>query len=198
MSPMEDPPRAVPAANASLIELAQRGDRDAFTQLFQRYHVQICTYLGRLVENDEIGCDLAQDTFLRAWQELPQLRDTLSFEAWLYRIATNLAYSNLRRERRVRWLPWLEHSSEEATPSGLMLDGPEEQIGKHECMRSALAQVSPQNRTCLLLQVVAGFSQSEISAILGITQKCVSAYVSRGREQFRVAYQRFSEEGAKR
>lgn len=190
MTRMDDPTRA--AEKVRLIELAQSGDRYAFTNLFQRYHAQICTYLGRLLENEELGRDLAQETFLRAWQQLPQLRDALSFEAWLYRIATNLAHSTLRRERLVRWLPWIEQSEEE-TPQRLKLDGPEEQVSKNECMRLALAQVSPQNRTCLLLQVVAGFSQSEIAGIMGISQKCVSAYVSRGREQFRLAYQRLNQ-----
>lgn len=188
MTLKDDPASSAPAEMIRQIELAQKGDRQAFTCLFQRHHVQICTYLGRLVENDEAGRDLAQETFLQAWQHLPGLRDPLSFQAWLYRIATNLAHSYLRREMRVRWLPWLEHSEEETWRS-LKLDGPEEQTGKNECMSLALAQVSPQNRTCLLLQVMAGFSQAEIAEIMGISQKSVSAYVSRGREQFRQAYQ---------
>ena len=191
-----DDATSVSAEKVRLIELAQSGDRHAFTTLFQRYHPRICTYVGRLVENDELGRDLAQETFVQAWQHLPHLRDALSFEAWLYRIATNLAHSSLRRERLVRWLPWSERGSEESW-SSMKQDGPEEQASKKECMRLALAQVSPQNRTCLLLQVVAGFSQREIAGIVGISQKTVSAYVSRGREQFRAAYQRLIDEGAK-
>ena len=189
---MNDPVNASSAEKVRLIELAQGGDRNAFTNLFQRYHPQICTYLGRLVENDELGRDLAQETFFQAWQQLTNLRDTLSFEAWLYRIATNLAYSSLRREKLVRWLPWSERTSDESWQR-LKLDGPEEQVGKQEYIRLALAKVSPQNRTCLLLQVVVGFSQREIAEIMGISEKCVSAYVSRGREQFRTAYQRLNQ-----
>lgn len=196
MTLMDDATSVPLAEKARLIELAQGGDRNAFTALFHRYHPQICTYLGRLVENDEIGRDLAQETFVQAWQQLPHLRDALAFEAWLYRIATNLAHSLLRRERLVRWLPWGERG--EGSWPRSELEGPEEQASKKECMSLALAQVSPQNRTCLLLQVVGGFSQREIAGIVGISQKTVSAYVSRGREQFRAAYQRFIDEGAKR
>ena len=196
MTLMDDATSVPSAEKAMLIELAQGGDRDAFATLFQRYHPRICTYLGRLVENDEIGRDLAQETFVQAWQQLPHLRDALSFEAWLYRIATNQARSFLRRARLVRWLPWGERSGEESWQR-IELDGPEEQASKKECMSLALAQVSPQNRICLLLQVVAGFSQREIAGIVGISQKTVSAYVCRGREQFRTAYQRFLDEGAK-
>lgn len=196
MTLMDDATSVQFAEKARLIELAQGGDRDAFTTLFQRYHPRICTYLGRLVENEDTGRDLAQETFVQAWQQLPHLRDTLSFEAWLYRIATNLARSFLRRERLVRWLPWGERGGGESWQP-VELDGPEEQASKKECMSLALAEVSPQNRTCLLLQVVAGFSQHEIAGIVGISQKTVSSYVSRGREQFRAAYQRFIDEGAK-
>lgn len=192
MTLISDSTSASSAETVRLIELTQGGDREAFTSLFQSYHVRICTYLGHLVENDEVGRDLAQETFLQVWRHLPNLRDALSFEAWLYRIATNLAHSYLRHEKLVRWLPWIEHSEEE-TWKHLKLDGPEEQISKNECMRLALAQVSPQNRTCLLLQVVVGFSQREIAQIIGISPKCVSAYVSRGREQFRRAYQRLNQ-----
>jgi len=196
MTPMYDPSSASSIEKIALIDMAQAGDRDAFTSLFQRYHVQICTYLGRLVENDELGRDLAQETFLQAWQHLPNLHDPLSFEAWLYRIATNLARSSLRRDKLVRWLPWIEHSmgeEDQQTWTHLKLDGPEEQAGKKECLRLALAQVSPRNRTCLLLQVVSGFSQREIAEIMSISEKCVGAYVSRGREQFRLAYERLNQ-----
>ncbi len=195
MTLMDDATGVSSAEKDRMIELDQDGDRNAFAVLFQCYHARICTYLGRLVENEEIGRDLAQETFVQAWQQLPHLRDTRSFEAWLYRIATNLARSLQRRERLVRWLPWGERDSENSWQH-IELDGPEEQASKKECMRLALAQVSPQNRTCLLLQVVAGFSQREIAGIVGISQKTVSAYVSRGREQFRAAYQRFIDEGA--
>src|SRR5436305_2085303 len=97
-----------------LIELARAGDREAFTRLFQRYNQQICTYLGRLVGNADLGRDLAQETFLHAWESLPALRSELSFKSWLYRIATNLARSHLRHEKLIRWLPWVEHGDDAA------------------------------------------------------------------------------------
>ena len=56
-------------------------------------------------------------------------------------------------------------------------------------MRQALAQVSLRYRICLVLQLVADLSQREIAASLNLSEKSVSIYVSRGREQFRLAYQ---------
>ena len=64
MTLMDDATGVSSAEKDSLIELAQSGDRNAFAALFQCYHARICTYLGRLVENEEIGRDLAQETFV--------------------------------------------------------------------------------------------------------------------------------------
>lgn len=172
-----------------LIEMARAGDREAFTRLFQSYNQQICTYLGRLVGNAELGRDLAQETFLHAWKSLPALRSDLSFKPWLYRVATNLARSHLRHANLIRWFPWREHGEGEAVEP-LTVAGPEKQTSDSLCIQSALAQVSPQSRACMLLQLAGGFSQREIAELLGISEKSVSAYVSRGKEQFRRAYQR--------
>jgi RNA polymerase sigma-70 factor, ECF subfamily len=177
------------ASLASMVELARLGDVRGFTALFQYFNAPICTYLARLVGNDELGRDLAQETFLRAWKSLPDLRGELHFKPWLYRIATNLARSHLRHERIIHWLPWAEQ--EEHYTGGrfsMAMAGPEEHVGEVECVQQALRRLTPQCRTCLLLQLVAGFSQREIADLLAINEKSVSAYVSRGREQFRLAY----------
>lgn len=178
---------------AALVERARAGDRAAFTALFERYNAPICRYLARLVGDDELGCDLAQDTFLSAWRALPGAEVETYFAPWLYRIATNLARSHLRRARLIRWLPWGEHGGRHPAdhPS---IAGPEEQTGEAERIKLALAEVLPKNRSCLLLQVEAGFSQREIAALLDINEKSVSAYISRGRKQFRQAYQRLEDE----
>lgn len=179
------------SGTSTLIRQARAGDREAFTRLFQCYNSQICTYLGRLVGNSEAGRDLAQETFFQAWKRLSTLRDDSSFQPWLYRIATNLAKSYLQHEKRIFRLPWEEQKGygAEMASEWLYVAGPEERMPESQCVLLALARVSPQNRICLLLQLVAGFSQREIATLLGIREKSVSAYVSRGKEQFRLAYQ---------
>lgn len=169
-----------------MVELAQTDDSRGFTALFQLYNGQICTYLSRLVGNDDVGRDLAQETFLRVWRSLPTIPGKLEFRPWLYRIATNVARSHLRHERLIQWLPWKEQTVNSSLES-LSVAGPEERLGDIEPVKQALAYLSPQYRTCLLLQLVGGFSQREIGQMLGISEKSVSSNVSRGREQFRQA-----------
>ncbi len=186
-APEED--RAV----AGLVERARAGDHAAFTALFERYNARICRYLARLVLDDDLGRDLAQDTFLAAWRGMSGIHDAARFGPWLYRIATNLARSHLRRARLIRWLPWGDAGShtEDGHPS---VAGPEDHTGQAEYVALALAGVSPQCRACLLLQIDEGYSQREVAQLLGISEKSVSAYISRGRQQFRQAYQRLEHE----
>ena len=170
-----------------LVAWARQGDHQAFASLFEAYNARICTYLARLVGDDDLGRDLAQDTFIAAWRALPQIIDELRFGPWLYRIATNTARSHLRRARLLCLLPFgLENSHAQRAPSNEPEPGA--RLAAVERIKLALATLAPQRRICLLLQVEGGFSQREIAAALGISEKSVSAYVSRGREQFRQAH----------
>ncbi len=188
------PPPPDQVALKTLVEQAQAGDRLAFTRLFEQFNASICRYLARLVGNDELGRELAQETFLSVWRGLPGLQEASRFTPWLYRIATNLARSHLRRARLIRWLPWLEHDEGEQQHFYPTLASPEEQVSEAERVALALRQLSPQSRTCLLLQLEGGFSQREIADLLSISEKSVSAYISRGRQHFRQAYLRLVSE----
>jgi RNA polymerase sigma-70 factor (ECF subfamily) len=140
-----------------------------------------------MVGNDELGRDLMQETLIRAWTSLPELRADQHFKAWLYRIATNLARSHLRRARLIRWLPWTQ-TEEGASLKALSIEGPEERVSEADIISKTLLGLSPQYRTCLLLQVVGGFSQRDIALLLGISEKSVGSNVCRAREQFRHSY----------
>jgi RNA polymerase sigma-70 factor (ECF subfamily) len=81
-------------------------------------------------------------------------------------------------------------------PESMITEGPEGAVEHAEQVKLALAQVSPRYRACLLLQLVAGFSQREIAQSLNMSEKSVSVYVSRGSEQFRQAYERLEQNHA--
>ena len=190
-APLPDPDASVTV----VVEQARAGDRAAFTALFHQYNAPICRYLAHVVGNDEVGRDLAQETFLAAWRALADLRDPSRFGPWLYRIATNQANSYLRQARITRWLPWAEPTEPQAANFPTTA-GPEAQVGEAQQVAAAMAQLTPKYRICLLLQLEGGFSQREIAHLLHLTEKSVSVYVSRGREEFRRAYQRLEDEPA--
>ncbi len=182
---------SIPIDNAleDLVVRAQDGDSTAFTMLFEHFHTAICTYLAHMVGNAEEGRDLAQETFLRAWKSLPRLHEVLSFKVWLYQIATNVGYSHLRRRRLTFWVGQ-EELEEGKIDTQLSVSGPEERVSETEIVQHTLAQVSPKQRTCLILRIILGFSQKEVAEMLGISETSVGAYVCRGREQFRLVYLR--------
>ncbi len=175
------------------VALARRRDRlgqDAFEQLFWLYQGAIGTYLTHLVQNEEVARDLAQETFLAAWQALSQFEGGQHFRAWLYRIATNKAYSYLHRQRRqaVSLEEILDREGEPESLVNLHEARIDEMVAASELIEQVLAVLSPRSRTCLLLQDYAGFSQLEIALLLEISELAVGAYVSRARQRFRQLY----------
>jgi RNA polymerase sigma-70 factor (ECF subfamily) len=190
-STSRDPTLSEEDRYVAVVEQAQAGHKTAFDTLFESHITRICTYLTHIVGNEEEGRDLAQETFLKAWQSIGSLHNESRFDTWLYRIATNTAIDYLRR-RKFHWLRW-ETIENEDVPANMRIAGPEDQVAEIEHIKQALAKVSLKYRTCLLLQHVAAFSQRQIAASLNISEKSVSIYVSRGCEQFRLAYKQLSQ-----
>lgn len=175
---------------------ARAGNLDAFNTLFETYNSRICTYLARMIGNDEEGRDLAQETFLKAWSMLPAMRDPARFGPWLYRIATNIAIDHLRAQKVRRWFPWTQGDKYEAAEQSLQTRDSTECVAETELVALALASVAPRYRACLLLQIEGGFSQHEIATLLHLSEKSISIYVQRASEQFRVAYTRLTSDQA--
>jgi len=168
---------------ADLVHQAQLGSHEAFTDLFARYNQQIYKYLLRSVNNTEVAYDLAQDTFLAAWQALPLMPVQMYFRPWLYKIATNKAVSWWRRNTQINWLSWEKQESTSYVPSAF-----EEQVALTDLVQKILRTLPDAQRACLLLQSVGGFKIDEIAQILHMNSKTVSVYISRAREHFRQTY----------
>lgn len=179
-----EPDLAVVVPLLKEIRQARAGDSAAFYTLFQYYTTRICTYLARMVGNDEEGRDLAQETFLKAWRMLPTIQDETRFGPWLYRIATNLAIDHLRGRKPPSFV-----LDQELASASSYLGTMEGRVAEVEHIQAALTKVSPKYRACLLLQIEGGFSQREIADLLSLSIKSVSVYVKCGCEQFRRAYE---------
>jgi len=158
--------------------------RDAlFERLFLAHGQEILSYLCRLVGNWQIGEELAQDAFVKAYQAMGGLDLEANHRAWLYRIATNLGYDYLRRRKLIRWLPMLDP---ERTPDGGQ--GPEQRIAEQDAVQRALDQVSPKLRSPLILFSVQGYSVAEVAEMLSLSEGAVKTRLYRAREAFRRSY----------
>ena len=113
-------------SDAQLVARSRGGDLEAFNTLVSRWEKRLYNYLLRLMSNRpgfrDDALDLSQEAFLKAYQSIDALNDAEKFPGWLYRIAHNLAYSELRRPALMQSLD--EHFSQE---------GPEDRRGG-ECI----------------------------------------------------------------
>jgi RNA polymerase sigma-70 factor, ECF subfamily len=93
----------------AIVELAQRGDEEAFASLARMAGDRLMAVAFRILRDVDRAEDAVQHTIVTAWRDLRTLRDPDRFDAWLYRILVHACYAELRRERRwtetVRVLP---------------------------------------------------------------------------------------------
>jgi RNA polymerase sigma-70 factor (ECF subfamily) len=161
-------------ADALLVARARRGDATAFEQLYRRHSGRVHALCLRLGGDRHLGEDLCQESFVQAWRKLGDFRGEAAFGTWLYRIATNLALSHLRR--RSDWT-LAEHpeSLESLLPAQ---QGPgTEPID----LERAIAALPPRARAVLVLHDIEGLDHGEIAADLGIAVGTSKAQLHRAR-----------------
>lgn len=159
--------RRVPDTN-SLIE-------DQLVQLMNQHERAIYNFLFALVRDADVALDCAQDTFLRAYQNL--LKGKPVNAQWLYTVARNRAMDEFRRKKRVQ----PEMDVLEQMP---VYDSTDQVMA----VQSVLERLSPVDREVLHLFDVAGYKTDEIGAMLGIRGSAVRQRLSRARERFRHLY----------
>ncbi len=165
------------ASDGELIAASQRGERAAFGKLVARYQDVVCAVSYSTTGDWPLSEDVAQDTFIAAWRQLGQLRETARLRPWLCGIARNLARKARRRGARER-----EHEPDDVlpAPSGT----PFEQTARAETeqvVRDALARIPDGYREALVLFYREGCSVREVADVLGISEAAALQRLTRGR-----------------
>src|SRR5262245_45653387 len=112
------PPRSARAEEEAAAVLAcQRGDREAFSRLVEKYQRDVYRLCYRYVNNHHDANDMAQEVFLKAFRAIERFRGASSFSTWLYRIAVNTCL-NFRALRRPEQHPLTETLPDHAPPVG--------------------------------------------------------------------------------
>ena len=155
-----------------------------FEQLFEEYHKPIFNYVFRLTGERALAEELAQDVFVRAYRALGRLPADANHRAWLYRIATNAAYDQLRRRKLVQWLPLMNRDR----PTESLDEDVARTSQDNEDVHQALQELAPPYRAALILYVVQGYSVAEIGEMMSISAGAVKTRLYRAREMFRKVY----------
>ncbi len=174
---------------------AHSPDERAFDVFFTQHERPLYGYLRRLLPSDEVAVEIAQEAFFRAWTHFETVRTYDRPEAWLYRVATNLAISSLRRQQPLSFSHAFSRSgteaeSDEAADADALTDplDLEGKIVERDAITRALRGLPERQRAALLLRAVQGFSCEEVAEALGVTVPNARQILSRGRERFRQLY----------
>lgn len=169
------------ADDRDLVWRAREGHVEAFNALVTRWEKRIYNYLLRLSPDADEAFDLAQETFLKAYQNLGRLDDPARFGPWLYRIAHNEAVSLLRRRRLEGQAP--ENAPEQATGQAAVFGMASIEVSI--AVRGALALLTAEQREAVVLKVCEGFKFAEIASILDTPASTVKSRVYTGLEALR-------------
>lgn len=162
--------------DAELVTASRRGERAAFGALIERYQHVVCAVSYSRTGDRAISEDVAQETFVAAWQQLDHLREPSKLRAWLCGIARNLARAARRRSDREVELAG-ELVADDGGPFEAAYDAEVERV-----VRAALARVPAQYREALVLFYGEGASAREVAEILGISEGAAMQRLSRGRQ----------------
>jgi len=189
---MAKDPQSSALQTSALVERAREGDQRAFEALVDLYKDKIYTYVSRMLHDPVEAQDIAQDTFLRAYQSLPRFRGASSFQTWLYRIASNLVIDSVRRRSR-RQAGAVSLDAPVNTEDGELARqipderrGPEqlaESTAVQEQVKQAIARLSPKLRPVLVMYDLQGMSYQEIAQALGCPLGTVKSRLFNARAQ---------------
>ncbi len=158
---------------------AGAGDEHAYSRLVKRHQGAVYRYLVRMTGIPETARELAQDTFMRAYQALPSWRPEAKFRTWLFRIAHNLALDHLRRARHFNAEP-LDERFDMPDPA----PGPERHLEIRQTVRqleAALAALPSAHREILLLREIEDMSYEDIARTLKLNPGTVRSRIARAR-----------------
>jgi len=170
-----------------LIHRARAGDKRAFEALVQRYQHRVVRVAMAVVHNADDALELAQETFVRAYENLAKFESRSSLSTWLYRIAANLAIDFRRREGRQTILRGEEGEFELGRlPSETGNSFAETSRGElNRRLRDALEELTPEHRAVILLREVEGLSYDEIGDILQCPRGTVMSRLHYARSRLR-------------
>lgn len=169
-----------------LIDGALDGDSAAFGKLVAKYQDRLYNSLVHVVGSREAAADAVQDAFVQAYLKLETFQRDSGFYTWLYRIAFNLAATARRRQKAT---VSIEHAREELGHEPLDRGDPPsaraEQQERAAQVRTALAALSDEHRSILILREVDGCAYEEIAQILDLPVGSIRSRLHRARLQLR-------------
>ena len=172
---------------ATLLQRIARGDLRAFSELVDRFQRPLFAFLGRMGLEAARAEEVAQETFLRAWQHLPRYRtEQAQFSTWLFTIARRLALNELARSRNRHEVAADDDAPEPACAAAR----PEQALDQRRLQAridAAFRSLGTDDRSVLALAYTHDLGMAEIAVIEGCSVDAVKARLHRARQRLRIA-----------
>ncbi len=183
------------ATDPELVERARSGSEQAYRVLLGRYQRPVFALIFRMVRNRERAEDLAQETFVRVFNNIDRYDPKYKFSSWIFKIANNLTIDALRKKGvRTVSLDGSAYAETDDETEGSRIDPesgsetPEEELEAREMgseIEAAIGRLRPEYRSAVLLRHVEGRPYDEIAEILDLPLGTVKTYIHRGRGELR-------------
>ncbi len=178
---------ALPVPDDVLVRRVQAGNTEAFEELVRRYERKVYNITYRLMGNEQDASEALQDAFLRAYRFIGKFQFKSSFFTWLYRIATNVSLSKLRKRGKLHTVS-LDQPVNEAGDLPFEIPdvkyGPEKLMKQRElraAIQKAVEELPKDYREVVVLRDLDGLSNEEVSKNLKLSVAAVKSRLHRGR-----------------
>jgi RNA polymerase sigma-70 factor, ECF subfamily len=172
-------------SSADLIARARNGDQEAFRLIFDRYARPVLSFIYDLVGQRDLAEELAQETFVRAFKNLKQIRDDTKLSSWLFGISRNVALEAVRSRQK-------DYRNHDAAACLEIIEAtqlnPDQDLLQKElngAMNRALHSMNDEWRTIFVLKVLHQRSYQEIVEITGFSLAKVKTDLHRARLEMR-------------
>jgi RNA polymerase sigma-70 factor (ECF subfamily) len=190
IAPKTDDGNSVAALEGELVKQARRGDLGAYDELVKRYQERIYATIYHMTSNHEDANDLAQESFIKAYQALKSFKGGSSFYTWLYRIAVNKTINFLKQRKNKHHfsLNDLDFNAENDPDLVALVSDktPLRNVGLTELQKKlneALHKLSETHRMVVVLHDVQGMSHDEIADIMDCNIGTVRSRLFYARQQ---------------
>ncbi len=163
-----------------LVERARQGDHDAFAVLAGAAISRLDAAAWLMLRDTDLAMDAVQNALVRAWRDLPTLRDPDRFDAWLYRLLINACTDEIRRTRRHR----LDVHIDELTTEPATADAVSTIVDRDELERG-FNRIGPDERAVIVLHHFLDLPLPEVASTLGIPLGTVKSRLYRGLREMR-------------
>ena len=169
-------------SEATFIDQARAGDDAAFEELMRRYKRPVLNFVYRLLGDADEADDVAEDVFVRVYQNLRSYSSRTQFSTWLFALARNAAIDRLRWRKRHPTQP-LDSVPEPVTRTGVADEVNAHEIGAQ--VAAAITVLPEDQRTALVLAEYQGLSYAEIAEIMHCSKKSVESRLYRAKQTLR-------------